>query len=48
VSRDLAPGFHRVAWNGRNESGRAVGSGIYFMQMKAGGRTVTERFAVVR
>jgi hypothetical protein len=48
VSRDLAPGLHRVAWNGRNESGRAVGSGIYFMQMKAGGRTVTERFAVVR
>jgi len=48
VSRDLAPGFHNVSWNGRNESGRTVGSGIYFMQMKAGGKTVTERFAVVR
>jgi subtilisin family serine protease len=48
LTRDLAPGFHRIQWNGRNESGRAVGSGIYFMQMKAGGRTITERFAVVR
>ena len=48
VTRDLAPGFHRIAWNGRNEAGRQVGSGIYFMQMKAGGKVITERVAVVR
>jgi len=48
VNRGLAAGFHPIAWNGRNEAGAAVGSGIYFMQMKAGGTIVTERFAVVR
>ncbi len=48
VSRDLAPGFHRIAWNGLTESGRTVGSGVYFVQMKAGGKVLTERFAVVR
>jgi len=27
-------GFHSVQWNGRDQSGHAVNSGIYFMQLK--------------
>jgi subtilisin family serine protease len=48
VSRSLTPGFHQVGWNGRNESGSPVGSGVYFVQMRAGGKVVTQRLAVVR
>jgi subtilisin family serine protease len=48
VSRALAPGWHRVAWDGRGESGRPVGSGVYFARMTAAGKTFTARLAVVR
>jgi hypothetical protein len=48
VSRSLTPGLHHVAWNGRNESGAPVGSGVYFVKMRAGEKVITERVAVVR
>ena len=48
VSRSLAPGYHQVAWNGKNESGTPVGSGIYFVRMRTSGKVITERVAVVR
>jgi hypothetical protein len=41
----MAVGHHKVAWHGRDESGRAVGSGVYFYRMTAvsedGARTFT-------
>ncbi|WP_456408054.1 LamG-like jellyroll fold domain-containing protein [Caldithrix abyssi] len=30
------PGTYRVSWNGTNESGRAVASGVYLYRLKAG------------
>ncbi len=32
--RSFAAGHHHLTWNGRNESGRAMASGIYFVQIK--------------
>jgi hypothetical protein len=32
----LAAGPHAVVWDGRDETGRAVGSGVYFVEMRAG------------
>ena len=29
-------GHHEVLWNGRNENGRLVPSGVYFYRIKAG------------
>ncbi len=34
-----APGLHRVVWDGRNEFGRNVTSGVYFYRLNAGGQT---------
>jgi hypothetical protein len=48
VDRSLAAGFHPVAWDATNESGTPVGSGIYFVRMRAGEKVVTERVAVAR
>ncbi len=31
----LAAGFHRVAWSGRDDYGRQVASGLYFVRMQA-------------
>jgi hypothetical protein len=38
----------RVPWDGKNESGRPVASGVYFYQMKAPGITSNKRMMLVR
>ncbi|MBN1780465.1 hypothetical protein JW948_05015 [bacterium] len=32
------PGIHRLFWDGRDETGRALASGVYVMRLEAGGR----------
>ncbi|MBN2411626.1 T9SS type A sorting domain-containing protein [candidate division KSB1 bacterium] len=36
VNQTLTPGFHSVTWDGRNESGGTVASGVYFYRIEAG------------
>lgn len=38
VNRWQEAGFKRVQWFGRNEYGRLVGSGIYFVQLRVAGK----------
>jgi len=41
-------GYHRVVWDTRDNFGRLVSSGVYFVRMKAGERGWTERIVVIR
>lgn len=43
-----APGVHRVLWDGRDESGRAVPGGIYFCRLVSGRERLAERVVLVR
>ena len=36
VQGSLAPGNYTQLWDGRNEAGSKVGSGVYFYQLQAG------------
>jgi hypothetical protein len=36
INRSMDAGTHRIVWNGRNETGQEVVSGIYIVHMKAG------------
>ncbi|MDD3642149.1 MAG: FlgD immunoglobulin-like domain containing protein, partial [Candidatus Krumholzibacteria bacterium] len=36
VSAGRGPGSYRTVWNGRDDAGRPVASGVYFMRMTAG------------
>jgi len=36
VNEDKIPGTYKVIWNGKDDQGRSVGSGIYIYRMKAG------------
>jgi hypothetical protein len=43
-----SPGRHEVTWNGDNEAGREVGSGVYFYRLEAGDVVKTRRMVLLR
>ncbi len=43
-----APGVHRTSWNGCDEMGVPVGSGIYFAHLEANHRSVCDRVVVLK
>jgi hypothetical protein len=42
------PGRHEVRWDGRDEAGAAVGSGVYFYRLEAGGRVLESRMVLLK
>ena len=48
VEAKMPTGHHRVAWDGRDETGRAVTSGVYFYHLVAGETRKTMKMAVMR
>ncbi len=41
-------GNHNVVWNGRDEQGTSVASGVYFYRLTAGKKTLTRRMVLLR
>ena len=41
-------GVHRVAWDGRTDSGAPAGSGVYLCRFRGGGVTAESKIVVVR
>jgi flagellar hook assembly protein FlgD len=37
VDGEVDPGYHSVVWDGRDNNGVEVGSGVYFCRMEAEG-----------
>ncbi len=48
VNEKLSAGQHSVVWNGKDDSGKSVSSGIYFYKMKAGSYTATRKMILLR
>jgi flagellar hook assembly protein FlgD len=44
----LRPGAHEIVWNGRNDAGGDVASGIYAYKIVAGNFTETKKLTLVR
>jgi hypothetical protein len=42
------PGSYRIHWDGRDENGQSLGSGIYLYRIKAGRFTSTKKMVIVR
>jgi flagellar hook assembly protein FlgD len=43
VNSDLTAGMHSVVWNGTDEKGKAVPSGVYFYRVENAGKAVTKK-----
>ena len=44
----LPPGRHQVAWNGTNDAGSKVASGVYFYRLRAGSESRTRRLVLAK
>jgi hypothetical protein len=45
---DLAEGTHDLHWNGLNDSGRDLGSGVFFLKIEAGRYRLTRKIVLLR
>jgi hypothetical protein len=46
--RDLQPGRYETGWNGENDHGESVSSGVYFYRLKADGKTLTKKMILLK
>ena len=44
----METGAHNVIWNGRDDTGRAVGSGVYFYKLSYRGQELTRRMMLIK
>jgi flagellar hook assembly protein FlgD len=43
-----AAGTHHISWDGRNEGGGSVSSGIYFYRIEASGFSQTRKMIILK
>jgi len=48
LDEEKEAGFYPIPWDGTDDDGRRVGSGIYIVCMEAGSYTETKKIAVVK
>ncbi|MBZ0269823.1 hypothetical protein K8I85_16860 [bacterium] len=48
VSSTRNAGSHTLRWDGRNDAGTSVATGIYFVRLRAEGSEVTRKLAMLR
>ena len=48
IRENLLAGFYETSWNGRDDAGKAVGSGVYFVHLKSSGQTDSRRITMVK
>ena len=48
VQKELPSGRYRTQWDGRDEQGRPVGSGVYIYRLTAGGRDLARKMSLLK
>ena len=48
VDAEMLPGFHEAVWDGRDQAGRSLGTGIYFYRVGVGQRVETRKMLMTR
>jgi len=48
VNKELPPGEYTVSWDGRNDAGKEVASGLYIYRLQAGGFTQSRKMLLLR
>jgi hypothetical protein len=48
LNRAMPPGIYLEQWDGRDENGKSVASGIYFYRLKTGQKALTRKMVLMR
>lgn len=48
IQDEMEAGYHSVVWNGRDDSGRSVSSGVYFTKFDSDDRNNTSRYTSIK
>ena len=48
VDGEMSSGSHRVVWDGEDDGGRGVSSGVYVVKLDLGGKVLTRKVVMVR
>jgi hypothetical protein len=48
IDREIEAGYHDVLWEGQDDQGNSVGSGAYFLQIKAGNYHAIRKMLYIR
>ena len=47
-NKKLSAGLHRLKWNGRNDHGQIMPSGMYLLRLRSEGKTLTRKLLFIR
>jgi flagellar hook assembly protein FlgD len=48
VAGDIGPGTHEAVWNGKNDRGEDVASGVYFCRLQALGEEHSRKMVLMK
>lgn len=48
INEKMVKGQHQVVWNGKDDQGQAVGSGVYFCKMQSGSYSTTKKMMLLK
>jgi len=48
IDSEYEPGSHRVVWDGKNDKGEPVSSGIYLYTLRSGDKSYTKKMVMVK
>jgi hypothetical protein len=48
INQPMQPGYHSIEWNGNDDNGRTIASGVYFYRLQAGDNTAKKKMVVLK
>ncbi len=48
VDKDMSPGYYTAGWDGRDQAGSSISSGVYFIRLLSGGTALTQKILKIK